>query len=312
MGEGKNLALQDIRFSRTINRIQQAMLMELNKIAIVHLYILGFEEDLDNFTLTLNNPSTQAEMLQVEHMQQKITLFKDAVNDAGNGFAPMSMTRARKDILGWSNDEIKQDLLEQRMEKAAAAELENTTNVIKHTGVFDKVDKIYGDMEAAKEGGQTGEGEGEEGGPSGGGGGGFGGGGFGGEDLDFGEEGGGDDLDFGGDAGGGEDLDFGGDAGGGEDLDFGGDEGGDAGGGDDLAESINKAENLLTEQKKKLEAKNRNKVVKGKTLHLNRLINEMTPQKDVIVERTKMSDKNMKINDDINNIIGDIDEMLNE
>jgi hypothetical protein len=307
MGEGKNLALQDIRFSRTINRIQQAMLMEMNKIAIVHLYILGFEEDLDNFTLTLNNPSTQAEMLQVEHMQQKITLFKDAVNDAGNGFAPMSMTRARRDILGWSNEEIKQDLLEQRMEKAAAAELENTTGVIKHTGVFDKVDRIYGDMEAAKEGGVTGEGaEGEEGG-AGEGGGGFGGGGFGGGDLDFGDEGGdaGGDIDFG---------DAGGDAGG--DVDF-GDEGGDAGdagdvGGEDLAEKVNKASNLLSEQKKILETKNRNRVLRGKTLHLDRLITEMTPEKEDVDMRKKMSDKNMKINETMNNMIGDIDNMLNE
>jgi len=62
-GEGKNLALQDISFSRTINRIQQAMLHELNKIAIIHLYLIGFADDLDNFTLTLNNPSTQSEML---------------------------------------------------------------------------------------------------------------------------------------------------------------------------------------------------------------------------------------------------------
>ena len=41
-GEGKNLALQDIRFARTINRIQQSMVQELNKIAIVHLYIFRF------------------------------------------------------------------------------------------------------------------------------------------------------------------------------------------------------------------------------------------------------------------------------
>ena len=53
-GDGKNLALQDIRFARTINRIQQSMLQELNKIAIIHLYILGLEDELDNFTLSLN------------------------------------------------------------------------------------------------------------------------------------------------------------------------------------------------------------------------------------------------------------------
>jgi hypothetical protein len=191
-GEGKNLALQDIRFSRTINRIQQSMLQELNKIAIIHLFILGFEDDLDNFTLTLNNPSTQAEMLKIEHMQTKVTLVKDSTSDIGNGFAVMSWTRAHRDILGWSDDEIKQDLLEQRMEKAAAAELQNTSAVIKHTGMFDAVDKIYGDYQAALKGAAGGEEAGGEaaggGGSFGGGGGGFGGGGLGGEDLDFGAE----------------------------------------------------------------------------------------------------------------------------
>ena len=70
-GDGKNLALQDIRFARTINRIQQAMLQELNKLAIIHLYILGLEDELENFTITLNNPSTQAEMLKIEQTQLK-------------------------------------------------------------------------------------------------------------------------------------------------------------------------------------------------------------------------------------------------
>ena len=158
-GEGKNLALQDIRFARTINRIQQAILQELNKIAIIHLYLLGFEEDLDNFTITMNNPSTQAEMLQVEHMQQKVTLLKDAVSDTGNGFGAMSWTRAHREIMGWSDDEIKQDLLEQRMEKAAAAELANSANVIKHTGMFDVVDRIYGDYKLALQGGAAAGGE---------------------------------------------------------------------------------------------------------------------------------------------------------
>ena len=53
-GEGKNLALQDIRFARTINRIQRSMIQELNKIAIIHLYILGFEDELNNFHIRLN------------------------------------------------------------------------------------------------------------------------------------------------------------------------------------------------------------------------------------------------------------------
>ena len=39
-GKGQNLSLLDIRFNRTVNRVQQAILMELNKIAIIHLYLL--------------------------------------------------------------------------------------------------------------------------------------------------------------------------------------------------------------------------------------------------------------------------------
>ena len=185
-GDGKNLALQDIRFTRTINRIQQAMIQELNKIAILHLFLLGFEDELDNFTLTLNNPSTQAEMMKIEHTAAKVGLYKDAVSDAGNGFGVMSMTRGKREILGWSDDEIKQDLLEQRLEKATSAEMENTANVIKHTGTFDVVDRVYGDIEVAKNGGPNAESDGEDSGDDGG----FGGGGLG--SLDFGE--GGDDF----------------------------------------------------------------------------------------------------------------------
>ena len=169
-GEGKNLALQDIRFARTINRIQQAMLQELNKIAIIHLYILGLEDELENFTLTLNNPSTQAEMLKVEQTQLKVTLYKDAVSDAGNGFGAMSMTRAKKEILGMSEEEIRNDLEQQRLEKAAAAEMEQTANIIKKTGIFDRVDKLYGDFSALTGAAPAAEGGAETGGEEAGGG----------------------------------------------------------------------------------------------------------------------------------------------
>ena len=164
-GDGKNLALQDIRFARTINRIQQSMIQELNKIAIIHLYILGLEDELENFTLALNNPSTQAEMLKIEQTQLKVTLYKDLVTDAGNGFGAMSMTRAKKEILGMSEEEIRNDLEQQRLEKAAAAEMDQTANVIKKSGMFDRVDRLYGDFDALTTG--AGEAQPEEGGEEG-------------------------------------------------------------------------------------------------------------------------------------------------
>ena len=66
VGDGKTLALMDIRFARTINRIQKSVIQELNKIALIHLYLLGLEDELDNFTLSLTNPSAQSDLLRIE------------------------------------------------------------------------------------------------------------------------------------------------------------------------------------------------------------------------------------------------------
>lgn len=172
-GDGKNLALMDIRFTRTINRVQQAFLMELNKIAMIHLFLLGFEEDIDNFTLSMNNPSTQAEQLQVETLAKRLGALRDAVSDPGTGIPAMSMQRALKEIMKWSDKEIKDNLEEIRLEKALAAELEKTTQIIKKTGIFDSVDRIYGEPGAEYQDEQQmqGDEEGMEGAMPGGGGG---------------------------------------------------------------------------------------------------------------------------------------------
>ena len=176
-GDGKNLALMDIRFTRVINRIQQAFLMELTKVASIHLYLLGFDDDLTNFNLTMNNPSTQAEQLEIDNIQKKITAVRDAVSDPGNGLPVMSQTRALKQIMKWSDKEIKENLEEIRLEKGIAAELEKTTQIIKRTGIFDVVDRMYGEPGAEyQEDMQQGGPDGGMGGgmPGGGGGGSFG------------------------------------------------------------------------------------------------------------------------------------------
>ena len=148
VGEGKNLSLQDIRFARTVNRIQKAMIQELNKIAIIHLYTLGFEDELGNFTLGLTNASTQSELLKIEQWKEKITLYRDATTDPGSGILPVSSTWAKKNILGFSDEEIKLDLQQQRMEKAIGEELNQTATIIKKTGIFANIDKLYGEEEA--------------------------------------------------------------------------------------------------------------------------------------------------------------------
>jgi hypothetical protein len=144
VGDGKNLSLQDIRFARTINRIQKSMIAELNKIAIIHLFLLGFEDELSNFTLGLTNPSTQADLLKIDVWKEKVLLYKDLVADPGNGIQATSSTWAKKHIFGWSDEEIRLDLQQQRIERAVGEELKATPTVISKTGVFDNIDKLYG------------------------------------------------------------------------------------------------------------------------------------------------------------------------
>lgn len=200
-GDGKNLALLDVRFTRTVNRVQQALLMELNKIAIIHLFFLGLTDDLTDFTLTMSNPSSQAEMLELDNMAKKITTAKDAVSDLGKGMSLTSVRWALKHIMKWSDKDIQRNLEEQRLETALAFELQNTQQIIKRTGLFDSVDNIYG--EPGAEYMQNPQGGDPNGGPMGGFGGG---GGLGGPPIGGGGPIGGGDIDFGDDSFGGGDM----------------------------------------------------------------------------------------------------------
>jgi hypothetical protein len=152
VGDGKNLALMDIRFARTINKIQKSLIQELNKVALIHLYLLGMEDELNNFTLSLTNPSSQSDLLKIEMWKEKITLYKDATSDQSQiGILPVSHTWAKKNILGFSDNEVVLDLQQQRLERAMGFELNNTQNVIKRSGVFDDVDAKYGISEEERE-----------------------------------------------------------------------------------------------------------------------------------------------------------------
>lgn len=146
VGDGKNLSLLDIRFARTINRIQKSAIAEMNKIAIIHLFLLGFEDELSNFTLQLTNPSKQADLLMIDVWKEKVTLYKDMVTEIPKSIQPTSATWAKKHIFGFSDDEIKNELLQIRMERAVSAELDNTATIVTNTGIFDNVDKLYKPM----------------------------------------------------------------------------------------------------------------------------------------------------------------------
>jgi hypothetical protein len=72
------LAAEDIRFARTVERIQRIVVSELYKIALVHLYTQGFDGDaLNNFDLSLTVPSIIYEQEKVALWKEKIALAKD-------------------------------------------------------------------------------------------------------------------------------------------------------------------------------------------------------------------------------------------
>jgi len=143
VGDGKNLSLLDIRFARTINRIQKSAIAEMNKIAIIHLFLMGFEDELSNFTLQLTNPSKQADLLMIDVWKEKVTLYKDMVSEIPKSIQPVSATWAKKHIFGFSDEEIKLELQQIRMERAVSTELDNTATIITKTGIFDTVDRLY-------------------------------------------------------------------------------------------------------------------------------------------------------------------------
>ena len=71
------LAAEDIRFARTIDRIQRIILSELNKIALVHLYTQGYRnEQLTNFELLLTTPSIIYDQERIALMKEKVDLAR--------------------------------------------------------------------------------------------------------------------------------------------------------------------------------------------------------------------------------------------
>ena len=98
------LAAEDVRFARTVERIQRIMVSELTKIGIVHLYSQGYTDaDLVNFDLELTNPSKIYEQEKLELLGQRITAFNDLTSEN----SVVSKDWAYKQIFGFSEDEIK-------------------------------------------------------------------------------------------------------------------------------------------------------------------------------------------------------------
>lgn len=106
-GEQNSLSQKSMLFSKEILRIQNSIIAELKKIAMTHLFILGYSgKDMLSFELKLNNPSKLAEMQEFEHLKLKA--------EAASLLSDHNFSKRwiQSKIFAMSNDEIKQNTYE--------------------------------------------------------------------------------------------------------------------------------------------------------------------------------------------------------
>ena len=117
------LAQEDIKFARTIQRIQKIVVSELAKISLVHLYLRGYEDSsIYNFDLRLTNPSTVTEMMHLELMGNRFSTANDMADSA-----LLSKEYIQKEVLKLSASEI----INIRLQLQAEAETEHIIEEIK-------------------------------------------------------------------------------------------------------------------------------------------------------------------------------------
>jgi len=105
IGSKATLAAEDVRFARTIERIQRIVVSELTKIAIVHLYSQGYtDSDLVDFELGLTNPSTIYEQEKIELWNNKTQLASAMLQDG-----LVSSEWIYKNIFNFTEDDIKKE-----------------------------------------------------------------------------------------------------------------------------------------------------------------------------------------------------------
>jgi len=160
LGSKATLAQMDVRFARTIERIQKIVIAELNKIALIHLYMLGYEgEDLVDFELRLANPSTIAE-------QQKLELWRMKFEIAGSATEGiLDRDSIYRKIFNFSNEEImkiKEGKKSDKLEDLILEGMKAPTDEAAEDAVGGEEEPLPGEEELPSTlGGETGGGEGE-------------------------------------------------------------------------------------------------------------------------------------------------------
>lgn len=121
LGSRSSASKEDIRFSRTVQRIQKIVTSELKKMAMIHLYSLQKYDikNIINFDLKLYNPSTIMELGKLELIEKRFTIYNQSVNEAN----AISATKGKRDILHMTDVEIDDDSKQMIKDKKKEANL---------------------------------------------------------------------------------------------------------------------------------------------------------------------------------------------
>ena len=132
--EGKaTLAAEDVRFARTVERIQKLILSELYKLAIIHLTVQGFEgEQLLNFELELTNPSLIYEQEMIQLAGEKIRIATEMIESK-----LFSMDHIYEDIYDMTKPELekeKERVIEDAKQRFRIEQIESEGNDPQESG----------------------------------------------------------------------------------------------------------------------------------------------------------------------------------
>ena len=154
VGSKATLAAEDVRFARTIERLQKIVCAELEKIAIVHLYTQGFDDaELINFDLELTNPS-------MIHEQEKLELLSQKIEIANNIMETKMMSREWIwdnifDLNEGDKKDIFEDIIEDRKQAFRFEQIETEGNDPAESG--EAVDGDEEDFDMARKQGWGGD-----------------------------------------------------------------------------------------------------------------------------------------------------------
>jgi hypothetical protein len=149
------LASEDIRFAKTVNRVQRILVSELTKIAIIHLYAQGYKDaSLVNFSLELTNPSVIFEKEKIAIWSDKVAVAKDMVENK-----LFSRKWIYNNVFKISNDDVdeqKNDIVDDAKQNYRFKQIEEEG--IDPAKPFNKIKPEEGGSEGSPEGGIGGSG----------------------------------------------------------------------------------------------------------------------------------------------------------